>query len=645
MDREAEGDHASHEAGLVEALYSSPGTLVSGAVLGTLICLFCAYHTADPLFIVAACLGLALAGIRMFVRRSFFAHRKSSTEPIAYRCRAQAVALGTLACAHMSLTTAYAIVQYGHSPSEWALVCVTLTNGMGIVGRSFASSLAVRLQAATLCLPVAAAFFWSEEPLATLMAVLAVIMVFVIINFAAGPRNILLRSLNQTVETRRLSRTDLLTGLANRSHFFERGEAMLRDLHPDAEIGVAILDLDGLKRINDARGHRVGDRIIARIGRRIARAELGSVFCARLGGDEFGALWQVGHQGDASSEDVAALIAEKMNFTVHDNGHRIDVRTSAGIYIGKRCGLDLGDLIERADYAQYVAKRSPDARVALFNDEMNEAMLRRDILSNDLSEAIANGQIRAVFQPIVQASDARIVGFEALARWNHSELGHVPPDEFVALAETTGLIPSLTRVMLNTAVDFAATLPTAISVSVNLSARDLTTGTVVSDIRDALKRTDINPRRLILEVTETSLLEMGATVFESFHTLRQLGCKVALDDFGTGYSSLSYLQRLRFDIVKIDRAFVESCEFPGPARDILIAIKAMSDALKLKVVVEGVENAVQTHALRDELGFEYLQGFNFSKGLPAPEALHMARTFSAGDGETVNEQRFRVSAA
>ena len=427
-----------------------------------------------------------------------------------------------------------------------------------------------------------------------------------------------------------LGRFDGLTGLANRAWFFSRGEAMLPP-PASAEAGahlaevapgvcVATLDIDGLRAINETHGHAVTDAVLSEIGERLSRIGGAERLCARLGGDDFAVLsiLEGNHAGDVTPlrEDLEAAVT----FTFDARGTPIAVTGRVGLCVDTGSGLTLDELIERADFAQRLAKENAHAVSAVFEPGMEESFGRAKRLREDVARAIRDGEIRTVYQPIWSVASNGPVAFEALARWTHGTFGPVPPDEFVRMAEDAGLVSDLTRLQLNAATRFCASLAGGASVSVNLSAHDFSRGDVAADIADALARSSLPAQRLVVEVTETSLLELGPRTFATFEAIRATGVRVALDDFGTGYSSLSYLQRLQLDIVKVDRAFLASLHEGTRTASVLAAVRRLAEGLDMTVVVEGVETPEQLDTLTTELGFDLIQGYLYGAPVPAKAA-------------------------
>jgi diguanylate cyclase (GGDEF)-like protein len=415
---------------------------------------------------------------------------------------------------------------------------------------------------------------------------------------------------------------DPLTGLANRALFGDRLEhALARGQRPGATVAILLIDLDGFKDINDSLGHDAGDDLLTITGMRLqGHARTGDTV-ARLGGDEFGVLLEDITAAETVRSAEVLLEGLAAPIVLRDR----DLTPTASIGIAIANGEDAETLLRNADTAMYAAKRHGKGRYAIFEPAMHASVVERLDLAADLSRAIQQGQLHLCYQPEIHLGSGRIIGLEALARWRHPTRGMVPPDQFIPLAEETGSIVSIGRWVLREACRqvkawqqrWPTTPPRTIAV--NLSARQLQHPGIVDEVRAALAAADLDPHSLVLEITETAIMEQLDAAITILTELRRLGVRLALDDFGTGYSSLSYLQRLPVDILKIDRTFVSGVA--GSAEDSALAraIVTLGQTLGLETVAEGVETAEQLAALR-ELGCQLGQGYYFAKPMD-PEAV------------------------
>ncbi|QIN79351.1 EAL domain-containing protein [Rubrobacter marinus] len=429
---------------------------------------------------------------------------------------------------------------------------------------------------------------------------------------------------------------DPLTGLPNRALFADRLAHALARLErrgeaPGAKGSVAVLmvDLDNFKVINDSLGHDAGDELLVEVADRLRGCVRPADTVARLGGDEFTLLLE-----DLSGVGEAALVAKRIlaafvpPFAV--GGQEIFVTTSVGIAPGgSGPSGEPEDLLRSADLAMYGAKRSGKAKYEIFDPSMGAEAHARLGLENDLRRAVGNGgaEFRVFYQPKVLLETGEIFGFEALLRWRHPERGVVGPDEFIPLAEETGLIVDLGRRVLREACRQAKTwqgeAAPGLVVGVNLSARQFQDPNLVGDVSAVLAETGLAPDSLVLEITESVVMDDAPVAAGTLAALKDLGLRIAVDDFGTGYSSLSYLKRFPVDYLKIDRSFVDRIE-DSDVEAIVSAMIDLAAALGLRVIAEGVEEEGQRSRL-ETLGCELAQGFLFSKPLPALDAARLLR--------------------
>jgi diguanylate cyclase (GGDEF)-like protein/PAS domain S-box-containing protein len=410
---------------------------------------------------------------------------------------------------------------------------------------------------------------------------------------------------------------DPLTGLANRVLFGDRLEhALARSRRPGAMVAILVIDLDGFKDINDSLGHDAGDDLLAIAGLRLQGHVAAGATIARLGGDEFGVLLE--DTTAARAVRVAEVLLEGLAPPVVLRDR--DLTPTASIGIALAAGEDADTLLRNADTAMYAAKRQGKGRYAIFEPAMHATVVERLDLAADLGRAVQQNHLHVCYQPEIQLRSGRIIGLEALVRWRHPTRGEVLPGEFIPLAEDTGLILSIGRWVLREACRqtkaWQERWPTTppLAIAVNLSARQLQHPGIVDEVRAALAAADLDPSSLVLEITETAVMEELDAAVAILTQLRQLGLRLALDDFGTGYSSLSYLQRLPVDILKIDRAFVSGVAGSTEDSALARAIVTLGQTLGLETIAEGVETAEQLAALR-QLGCQIGQGYYFARPL------------------------------
>ncbi|HEY6886315.1 MAG TPA: EAL domain-containing protein, partial [Solirubrobacter sp.] len=406
---------------------------------------------------------------------------------------------------------------------------------------------------------------------------------------------------------RRLAFSDSLTGLPNRPLFERRIAETLAAGEPAV---VAFLDLDDFKQVNDSLGHAAGDRLLQIAGERLQGALRAHDTVARLGGDEFAILARDVADVDAFVDRIFAVLAGPVML----EGKRLHLRASIGIAT-TAAGPDL---LRNADLAMYAAKAAGTNRCALFTEDMHTHAVERLDRREQLERAIENAELVLHYQPIVDLDLGRVAGFEALVRWEHPERGLLGPGEFIPLAEETGLIVPLGRWVLRESARHAALWAGAPYLSVNVAGAQLEQPGFVEEVASALADGGLDAARLVLEVTESSLV--GDLEAERLQALRRLGVRLAIDDFGTGYSSLSYLRRFPMDVLKIDRSFTrDACDDSA----LLQAIVAMGESLGLVLIPEGIEEPEQADALR-ALGCRLGQGYLFGRPVPADELVGIA---------------------
>jgi diguanylate cyclase (GGDEF)-like protein len=419
--------------------------------------------------------------------------------------------------------------------------------------------------------------------------------------------------LRSEAKMRTLAFNDPLTELPNRTRFFD-----LLAVHAasrreqDRSFAVLMLDLDRFKPVNDTHGHAAGDIILRLVADRLQAALRDEDVVARIGGDEF-AILQLSADRPAAAEALASRIiaaVETKPFML--DGQSIHLGASIGVALAPHDGDDPADLLRNADLALYAAKADGKGRFRRYDVSLDERMRERRTLEAGLRHALEHGQLALHYQPLVNARTGEIISAEALVRWHHPERGMVPPDEFIALAEETGLILPLGEWVLRTACLEAATWPPEISVAVNLSPAQFRERSLVALVTSALKTAGLAPGRLDLEITEGVLLDDERRTFETLALLREMGVRISMDDFGTGYSSLSYLQRFRFDKIKIDQSFVRRVPDDADSVAIMRAIITMSACLGIGTTVEGVETAEQFDFSVAE-GCDTIQGYHISR--------------------------------
>lgn len=408
-------------------------------------------------------------------------------------------------------------------------------------------------------------------------------------------------------QVRYMAHHDTLTGMPNRRLFRER---LLKALAPEGRersTAVLCLDLDNFKSVNDTLGHPYGDELLRQLARRLAKNLREQDTLARLGGDEFAVVLPGVEKADDLRQMAQRLIdAVREPFQV--DGHTVPVSVSIGIARATSQEGGADQLLRYADMALYEAKRNGRNCLAFFKPEMETAALRRHEMEMDLRQAILSQQLQLYYQPIKDISHVRTVGREALMRWRHPVKGLIMPNDFIPIAEETGLIHELGAFTLHEACREAMTWDAHETVAVNLSPTQFTNSALVSLVESALATSGLAASRLELEITESVLLANSEANLNTLNRLKQLGVKVALDDFGTGYSSLGYLRTFEFDKIKIDKSFTQDVESSKEALAIIRAINGIGRSLDIPTTAEGVETPAQLERLTQE-GCSHFQGF------------------------------------
>jgi diguanylate cyclase (GGDEF)-like protein len=419
---------------------------------------------------------------------------------------------------------------------------------------------------------------------------------------------------------------DPLTGLPNRVMFLNGlTQALKRDEQREGKVTVLYLDLDDFKLVNDSFGHTVGDRLLASIAQRLERCVRAQDLVARFGGDEFTFLVEDDTGGAVNALRVADRIVQELRAPFKLESQEVYITGSIGIASSISKEDSPEDLLSNADTAMYQAKATSKATYEVFEPSMSVNALEQLTLASDLRRALEREQFRLYYQPIIEITSGTTVGMEALARWEHPERELLLPREFLPLAEQSGLIVPLGQWVIDEVCrqtslwqELRRSAP-FLSVSMNLSARELLHPALVSCISEGLREHDLDPKGLELEVTENVALEYEDVLVETLTKLKDLGVRVVIDDFGTGYSSLSHLYHLPIDALKIDQSFVSGLEGDPKARKIAAATIGLARTLDLEVIAEGVETAEQLAHLQ-ALGCELAQGYYISEPLTGEAA-------------------------
>ena len=445
-------------------------------------------------------------------------------------------------------------------------------------------------------------------------------------------------------EISRLARFDSLTGLPNRALMRKTlDEAMRNSASRQKGCSLFLIDLDRFKNVNDTLGHPVGDALLRQVGQRLISVMGDHGQVGRLGGDEFKAVLP-GTVETGLLESLARTLIEQVSRPYMIEGNRVVIGASVGIAIGD-VGRGCADsLIRNADLALYAAKADGRGKHCFYQASMHSEASDRQILENDLGQALDRGELWVAYQPIVRAAGEEIAGFEALVRWNHPVRGPISPDKFIPLAEECGMIGKIGTFVLRTALGEATRWPEQVRIAVNLSPVQFNDPHIIETVSSALTESGVTPSRLELEITEGVFLADSDATDGTFARLKQLGVRLALDDFGTGYSSLGYLKKAPFDKIKIDQSFVKGAASTMKRNSAIIrAIVTLAESLEMDTVAEGVETHDDLELVR-ELGVSQVQGYIFGKPSTAEVAFEMASsvTVEADGYKCVREPRQRL---
>ena len=416
-----------------------------------------------------------------------------------------------------------------------------------------------------------------------------------------------------------LAQTDILTGLPSRASFLEQLEEVNScERGRSGAFSILMLDLDRFKNVNDSLGHAAGDALLRQVAHRLKSTLRGTDVLARFGGDEFAVVQAECDDQRAGSIDLATRISKLIAEPFLLPGHRVEIGTSIGIAMAPEHGSDQEQLLKKADLAMYRSKSAGRNRYTLYDEAMSVELEARNTLEGDLRDAIAGCQFEVHYQPFFDVKTGYRKGVEALVRWRHPIRGLIPPDQFIPLAEESGLIVPLGEWVLRRACDDAASWPADIKVAVNLSPVQFKQAELFDVIKSALRNSGLPPERLEIEITESVLLESAVENHAFIEKLKTIGISLALDDFGTGYSSLSCLTAFPFDKIKIDKSFIGSLMKSYKSSAIVSSIVTLARGLDISITAEGVETREQLERLRT-LGVHFAQGYLLGRPVPISE--------------------------
>ena len=620
-------DHLSERVRriLVTTLYAQPSSLAIGA-LCTVGAASVSAWVADLPELYGAAILLALIAIARVIAAIGLSPDKRGTSTatleLVYEIGAFSFALA-LGC-----TAAYTILIGTRTEVEVLMVANALGYGIGVSARN-AGRLTIAIgQLALSCLPTALAAFWTGKPGFIALGITIVLLIPAMVSIAGNIFQVLRDSIASAETSARLAdkmqvlaRTDVVTGLANRAGLNHAMVETMMGVDERSRLALIWIDLDRFKEVNDLLGHPVGDRVLSEVAKRLTEVSPDESTVARFGGDEFIVFSPIADRKDA--ERIASEIHCEIMRPFRIDGERLEVRASLGVALLPENGKDADTLMQSADLALYHAKVGGRAQTCFFDSSMTRDLVRRREIEDELRAAIQRDELSIFFQPIVDLETGRIKTFEALVRWFHPEKGELRPDEFIPVAEETGVIVTLGNWITAQAARIAATWPDDVTVAVNLSPLQIRAPGAALGIKNALREAGLDPRRLELEVTESLFIEDNHATAEFIDELSEIGVRFALDDFGTGYSSLGYLRKLRFSTIKVDRSFVQgAAQGSNESLAIINAVVAMAKSLDMTTTAEGVEDADEAELIRN-LGCDKIQGFYFGRPMSSEEAQRL----------------------
>ncbi|EAQ30547.1 hypothetical protein NAP1_07205 [Erythrobacter sp. NAP1] len=602
---------------LVTTLYAQPSSLAIGA-----LCIVCAASVSAwiaemPELYVAAAVLTVIAAARVAAALALDAEadgNSTATLEFVYEIGAFSFALA-LGC-----TAAFVIVDGSSVQVEVLMVCNAVGYGIGVSARNAGRLTIAMGQLGLTCVPIALASFWTAKPGFIALGITILLLIPAMISICGNIFTVLRDSIASAETSARLAdkmqvlaRTDVVTGLANRAGLNHAMVETMMGVNDDSRLALIWVDLDRFKEVNDLLGHPVGDRVLTGVAKRLKEVSPEGSTVARFGGDEFIIFCPIVSRQDA--ERLASEIHAEIMRPFRIDGERLEVRASLGVSLLPENGNDADTLMQSADLALYHAKVGGRSRTCFYDSSMSRDLARRREIEDELRAAIQRDELSIYFQPIVDLETGRIKTFEALVRWFHPHKGELRPDEFIPVAEETGVIVTLGNWITAQAARVAATWPDDVTVAVNLSPLQIRAPGAALGIKSALREAGLDPRRLELEVTESLFIEDNHSTAAFIEELSEIGVRFALDDFGTGYSSLGYINTFPFSKIKVDRSFVSGAQVGRKSDAIIRAVAEMGTTLGMDIVAEGLETIDQVQVVRDA-GCNLGQGYYFSRAVP-----------------------------
>ncbi len=621
---------------LVRTLYTQPTSLAIGAINGIVSSCVAALVSGSTL-IFGLCIVLTVIGVARIIAAFGLSpdnsgHSTRQLEGI-YEIGAfsYAFVLGTIAATTLVLDVG--------APVEVLMIANSTCYGVGICARNAGRPAIALGQLGLVLAPILAAslyiasipfLFLAANILLLLPAMASITLnVFKVLRDSIGSAE---TSGRLAEKMRILARTDVVTGLANRAGLNHDLAEKLMDVADDKIIALIWLDLDRFKEVNDLLGHPVGDRVLAEIAQRLSEVSPESATVSRFGGDEFIIVTEVKDRLEV--ERLASELHAEIMRPVRLDGDLMQIHASIGIAMLPLDGTDADTLMQNADLALYHAKANGRRQTCFYDATMSRDLVRRREIEAELRAAIMKHELSIFFQPIIDLETGRIRAFEALVRWFHPQKGELRPDEFIPVAEETGVIITLGNWITAQAAKAAKQWPEDVTLAVNLSPLQIKAPGAALGIINALREADLDPSRLELEVTESLFIDDHDSTGNFIEELSAIGVRFALDDFGTGYSSLGYIQKYPFSKIKVDRSFVSGPDVGKKTDAIIHAVAELGSKLEMDIVAEGLETVEQVRSVR-AAGCTMGQGYYFSRAVPD----YLAVMLLSDEEEDLNPRR------
>ncbi|MGO4402738.1 putative bifunctional diguanylate cyclase/phosphodiesterase [Bosea sp. RAF48] len=606
---------------LVAALYATPGTILIGTVTVTAVMIAAGFLTGnDAVFYAMAATMVAIGCFRHVSHHHYKSiHLASASVGDIDRLEKLAMAGAWSTAALIAAFGGYAVLRYTHEPVAVLAVAQTIGYLAGISGRNSSRPVITRVQVLAVATPFTLALLWTKDPAYLVIALSVALTAVLTFSSAQVIHRIFLARLRSTRELEHLAVNDTITSLYNRRGFMREIRTLAASGCPVTLISI---DIDRFKGINDSLGHDVGDALLKAVSETLF-AELGpSDIAARTGGDEFMVATTRSADGATALAARLVMLLASQRFI---SGRHVTATASMGI-APAGCAPSIEEALKCVDIALYRAKLDGRNRFVTYTAAIRDEREDSLALETELREGLRRGEFELNFQPIYNPRSGSATLVEALLRWNHPRRGTVTPEIFIPLAERTGLITVLGSWALGEAIRTALSWPRSVGVSVNVSARQFDSGhDLVGTVEALIRMSGIEPARLTIEITESSLIHDPEHVVSRLVALRKLGVRIALDDFGTGYSSLSYLAHLPIDTIKIDQAFTQEIGTSRKADSLMNVITQLAHDLELRLIVEGVETREQLDIIK-KYAVHGIQGFVFARPMTAEELLPMIGT-------------------